>query len=51
MRANPSLVRLTWGTLGYPKSAEILDADGIGKQSEFFGGTIRWTPSTGAYVV
>ncbi|MFI7166945.1 LGFP repeat-containing protein [Rhodococcus erythropolis] len=39
------------GTLGFPKSAEVLDPDGIGKQSEFFGGTIRWTPSTGAYVV
>ena len=39
------------GTLGFPKSAEVLDADGVGKQSEFFGGTIRWTPSTGAYVI
>lgn len=39
------------GTLGLPKSAETLDPDGIGKQIEFFGGTIRWTPSTGAYVI
>ncbi|WP_134999794.1 LGFP repeat-containing protein [Rhodococcus sp. 311R] len=38
-------------SLGFPKSAESLDPDGIGKQSEFFGGIIRWTPSTGAYVV
>jgi len=28
------------GVLGFPKSAEVLDPDGIGKQSEFFGGTI-----------
>ncbi|MCS4255976.1 uncharacterized protein with LGFP repeats [Rhodococcus erythropolis] len=39
------------GALGFPKSAEVLDPDGIGKQSEFFGGNIRWTPATGAYVV
>lgn len=39
------------GTLGFPKSAEMLDPDGIGKQIEFFGGTIRWTPSTGAFVM
>ncbi|MGQ5696317.1 LGFP repeat-containing protein [Rhodococcus erythropolis] len=38
-------------SLGWPKSAETTDPDGIGKRSEFTGGAIHWTPDTGAYVV
>jgi len=38
-------------SLGYPISDELKMADGRGRYSNFQGGTIFWTPETGAFVL
>ncbi|MEZ2122637.1 LGFP repeat-containing protein [Corynebacterium sp. CCM 9203] len=40
---------LSW--LGPPKSNELTNPDGVGKRSEFYGGSIYWHPDTGAHAV
>lgn len=37
--------------LSFPKSNELTNPDGVGKRSEFLGGNIYWSPSTGAHFV
>lgn len=37
--------------LGYPLTDESITPDGIGRYNHFQGGSIYWTPSTGAYEV
>lgn len=39
------------GPLGYPKSDELATPDGIGRYNHFEGGSIYWTPRTGANAV
>ena len=39
------------GILGYPVGEEIVTADGVGRLQQFQGGTIFWSPTTGAQVV
>lgn len=41
--------QLSW--LGPPKSNEMTNPDGIGKRTEFYGGSIYWHPDTGAHAV
>ncbi|MGX0629841.1 uncharacterized protein with LGFP repeats [Corynebacterium afermentans] len=41
--------QLSW--LGPPKTNELTNPDGVGKRSEFYGGSIYWHPSTGAHAV
>ncbi|MDO5669547.1 MAG: hypothetical protein Q4G50_06050 [Corynebacterium sp.] len=41
--------QLSW--LGPPKSNELTNPDGIGKRSEFYGGSIYWHPDIGAHTV
>lgn len=33
----------------YPRTNELTNPDGVGKRTEFIGGTIYWHPSTGAH--
>ena len=40
---------LSW--LGPPKSNELTNPDGVGKRTEFYGGSIYWHPDTGAHPV
>jgi uncharacterized protein with LGFP repeats len=44
---------LDWerGFLGYPLTDETAAADGVGRFNHFQGGSIYWTPLTGAHVV
>jgi M6 family metalloprotease-like protein len=44
---------LNWerGFLGYPLTDEMPTPDGVGRFSNFQGGSIYWTPQTGAYEV
>lgn len=51
-------IRDTWaahgyetGVLGYPTSDEIGAPDGVGRIGTFTGGSIYWTPATGAHEV
>ncbi|MDQ6650303.1 MAG: aryl-sulfate sulfotransferase [Actinomycetota bacterium] len=39
------------GVLGYPVTGETTTADGGGRYSRFAGGSVRWSPSTGAHEV
>ncbi|GAC1325949.1 MAG: hypothetical protein NVSMB13_09950 [Mycobacteriales bacterium] len=39
------------GSLGYPLTDETKAADGVGRFGRFVGGSIRWTPWTGAFEV
>lgn len=45
--------RLGWETsfLGYPLTDETGTPDGIGRFNHFEGGSIYWTPQTGAHVI
>ena len=45
--------QLGWetGYLGYPLTDEITTPDGIGRFNHFQGGSIYWTPMTGAHAV
>jgi stage II sporulation protein D len=45
--------RLRWeaGSLGYPVSPELVTSDRRGRRSEFQGGSIYWSPETGAFEV
>ncbi len=40
-----------YGFLGYPKTDELKTPDGIGRYNHFQGGSIYWTPTTGAHEV
>ena len=51
-------IRNTWaslgwelGFLGYPTTDELTTPDGVGKYTQFQGGSIYWSPATGAHVV
>ena len=51
-------IREKWGQLGwersilgYPTTDELTTPDGIGRYNHFQGGSIYWTPDTGAYEV
>ncbi|MBY6350620.1 hypothetical protein HQ607_09925 [Rhodococcus corynebacterioides] len=37
-------------TLSYPKSSEAPAGDGIGTRQAFLGGTVYYSPTTGAYI-
>ncbi|SDX49414.1 Uncharacterized conserved protein, contains LGFP repeats [Modestobacter sp. DSM 44400] len=39
------------GVLGYPTSGELVAADGVGRLQQFQGGSIFWSPTTGAQPV
>ncbi|WP_436786727.1 arylsulfotransferase family protein [Yinghuangia sp. YIM S10712] len=39
------------GVLGYPTTDETATPDGVGRFTHFQGGSIYWTPSTGATIV
>jgi hypothetical protein len=39
------------GVLGYPVTGEAVAPDGVGRYSHFPGGSIYWTPATGAHEV
>ncbi|NJM42704.1 MAG: hypothetical protein HC853_19200 [Anaerolineae bacterium] len=39
------------GSLGYPITCEIKTQDELGRLNHFQGGSIFWTPSTGAHVI
>jgi hypothetical protein len=39
------------GFLGYPLTSETTTPDGVGRYNNFQGGSIHWTPSTGAHEV
>jgi hypothetical protein len=39
------------GVLGYPVTGEAVAPDGVGRYSHFQGGSIYWTPATGAHEV
>lgn len=41
--------QLSW--LGPPTSNELTNPDGVGKRSNFYGGSIYWHPDTGAYAL
>ncbi len=45
--------RLGWehSFLGYPLTDELTTPDGIGRYNHFQGGSIYWSPSTGAHCV
>lgn len=45
--------RLGWelGSLGYPLTDEMTAPDGTGRYNHFVGGSIYWTPDTGAHAV
>jgi hypothetical protein len=45
--------RLGWekGFLGYPLTNEMTAPDGVGRYEHFQGGSIYWSPKTGAHVV
>ncbi|WP_296704361.1 hypothetical protein [Algoriphagus sp.] len=52
------LIRARWSSLGwersflgYPKTDETKTPDGIGRYNHFQGGSIYWSPSTGAWEV
>jgi uncharacterized protein with LGFP repeats len=38
-----------FGPLGYPTSSELPTPDGVGRFNRFQGGTVTWTPITGAF--
>ncbi len=51
-------IRGTWsalgwetGPLGYPVTGERIAPDGVGRYNHFQGGSIYWTPATGAWEV
>ena len=37
-------------SLSYPSSSEVPAGDGIGTRQSFFGGTVYYSPTTGAFV-
>ena len=39
------------GFLGFPKTDEMVTPDRIGRYNHFTGGSIYWTPATGAHEV
>ena len=39
------------GPLGYPTTGERVAPDGVGRYNHFQGGSIYWSPATGAYAV
>lgn len=39
------------GALGCPLTGELVNPDGEGRRTQFEGGTIYWSPSTGAWPV
>src|SRR5215207_7282221 len=39
------------GFLGYPLTDETITPDGIGRYNHFQGGSVYWTPTTGAHEV
>lgn len=39
------------GPLGYPRTGELVAPDGVGRLSEFAGGTVTWHPTHGAHAV
>ena len=45
--------RLGWetGVLGFPLTNELIPPDGVGRFNAFEGGSIYWSPRTGAHAV
>lgn len=41
----------TGGKLGCPLTGELSNPDGVGKRTQFAGGTIYWSPRSGAWPV